>query len=125
VAGLHNEIDALRDEGEALADSMGDRSLKALLLGAYAPTKLVGGNLQEGLEIPRRAMTLAEETGDRATQLMIVPGVAYPLRLLGGLRSRSRSPSTRSIWPPGTGRWALGLGGRDPMAGLKCGGPAR
>jgi len=86
VVGLHDEIDALRSEGEALADRLRDPSLKALLLGAYAPTKLVSGNLDEGLEIARRAMTLAEEADDRATQLMIVPGIAYPLCLLGELR---------------------------------------
>ena len=86
VAGLHDDIDALRSEGESLADRLGDRSLKALLLGAYAPTKLVGGDLLEGLEIARRAMGLAEEAEDLATQLMIVPGVAYPMCLLGDLR---------------------------------------
>jgi class 3 adenylate cyclase/tetratricopeptide (TPR) repeat protein len=86
VAGLHDDIEALRAEGESLADRLGDRSLKALLLGAYAPTKLVSGELQEGLEIARRAMALAEEAHDLPTQLMIVPGVAYPMCLLGDLR---------------------------------------
>jgi class 3 adenylate cyclase/tetratricopeptide (TPR) repeat protein len=86
VAGLHEDIDALLAEGELLVEKTGDPGLTVLLLSGYGPTKLVSGELQEGLEIASRALKLAQEGGDRAAQLVIAAAVAYPLGMLGDLR---------------------------------------
>jgi len=96
VAELYGDIDALRREGEALADKTGDRALKALLLAGYAGTLVVSGRLQEGLEIGSRALALAEEAGDRAAELAIAPTVAYPLCVLGEVR-KSQAVTKRAL----------------------------
>ena len=85
VAELHGDIDALRGEGEVLADMTGDRSLKALLLAGYSGTLVVSGRLSEGLEIAARALELAEDAGDKSVELAIAPTVAYPMCVLGDL----------------------------------------
>jgi len=92
VAGLHGDIDALRGEGEVLADMTGDRALKALLLAGYSGTLVVSGRLSDGMEISSRALGLAQEAGDRAAEMAIAPNVAYPACVLGDLPgSRERA----------------------------------
>jgi adenylate cyclase len=108
VAELHGDIDALRGEGEALADMTGDRSLKALLLAGYSGTLVVSGRLGEGLEIATRALELAEEAGDRSAELAIAPTVAYPACVLGDM-SGSLARAERMLELAGGDR-SLGAG---------------
>ena len=114
VAELHGEIDALRGEGEALADMTGNRSLKALLLAGYAGTLTVSGRLGDALEIGVRALEIAEENHDRAAELAVAPIAAYPMCVLGDMRGSLQLAERMLAIAEGDRALGAGLGWTRP-----------
>jgi class 3 adenylate cyclase/tetratricopeptide (TPR) repeat protein len=79
------EAESLFEEGKALAEEAGDKAGLSFLYAAYGQTGTTGDSAFF-VDLALESVRLAEETGDKALQMVVRPGIVYALFIAGRLR---------------------------------------